>query len=296
MIELWFILGFLAALVWAFTNTIDKYVISKLVKTPIVPMIIFGVVGFLVSIVIYFVRGFQPLSYIHLSLVLLSGTIYLVTTYFYFRALQIEEVSRIVPLYYISPLFILLLAFLFLGEILIPLNYLGVLLLITGVILLNYKKGNGIKFGKAFWFMMIASLAVSVNEIIKKYLLDFTDFWTILSYQFISIFVILIIISIIYNKSIREQLRRNKIKIISGISMSSISNLTGIFFITIGISFGSVTLVNTVASLQALIVFIIAIVLSIFIPNIIKEEISKNTIGIKLFSILLMIVGVIFVS
>lgn len=295
MIELWLLFGLFAALSWALTNTIDKYVLSKLVKNPIAPIIVSSVIGVILSISIYFVKGFDSLSYIHISLALLNGAIYLILTFFYFKALQIEEMSRIVPLFYVSPLFILIFAFLLLEEILKPINYFGVLLLIIGAVLINYKKGINIKFGKAFWFMMISSLALSLSEIIRKYLLDYAEFWTILSYGFIGTFITLGVM-IIFKREFIKELAHCNFKTLLTISTSSVTNLTGIFLLTVGLSLGSVTLVNAVASLQPLFVLLIAIILSIFIPKIIKEEISRGTIIFKLISIILMIIGVMMVS
>lgn len=93
---LWVLFSILAAFIWAFVNIVDKYVLSKLVNKPIVPVIIMGFIGLLASLLIFAFLGFQKLSMGNILLAFISGFLYVLMVFFYFRAVKTEEISKVV--------------------------------------------------------------------------------------------------------------------------------------------------------------------------------------------------------
>jgi len=216
--------------------------------------------------------------------------------FFYFKAVKIEEISRIIPFFYLSPLFILILASIFLGEIFAPIKYLGIFFLVIGVFLISLKKITKISFGKAFWLMILSSFSLAINQVITKYLLGFADFWTIFSWTRIGTIVALIPVYFVCFPDLLSTVKEHGKKVISIISLNESLNVVGVIFITVAASIGYITLVNFLSSIQALFVLIFAVFLSIFYPKILKEEVGKSTVLLKLIAIILMFVGAILVS
>ena len=103
----WILLSILAAISFTCANIIDKYIIVKWFKNPIVPIISTGVVGLLASIFIYFTWGYSKLSILEIIITILSGTLTMFAIFLYLKAIKLEEISRIVALFYFSPLFTL---------------------------------------------------------------------------------------------------------------------------------------------------------------------------------------------
>lgn len=287
----WILFTILATLAWTIVNIIHKYILSKWVRDPVVPVMILGVIGLIASFLVYTFQGFSFLSYLNISLAFASGILYILAMVFYFKAVKIEEISRVVPLFYFTPLFILLLATIFLDEIFTPMKYLGIFLLIIGAILVSSKGLTNIQFGKAFWFMVLASLSLAINQVITKYLLNFTDFWTIFSYTRIgAIFALIPIFYLNFHKLLSTVKRHGK-KVVGVISANESLNMTGVLLITIAASVGYVTLVNALASVQPFFVLLFAVILSMFYPKILKEEIGRSTIILKLVAIIMMFAG-----
>jgi len=228
-------------------------------------------------------------------LAFVTGILYILSMLFYFKAVKIEEISRVVPLFYLTSLFVSILAAVFLGEIFTPVKYLGIFLLIIGAILVSSKNFIKFGFGKAFWLMIAASLVLSVNVIITKYLLDFADFLTIFSYIRIGAFFALIPIFCFSFKDLISTVREHGKKVIIVISLNEILNLVGVLLITIAMTKGYVTLVNALSSVQPFFVLLFAVILSIFYPKILKEEIGKSAVLLKLIAITLMFIGVILI-
>ena len=291
----WILFSILATIVWAIVNTVDKYILTKLVRKPVILLMILGIIGLIASFLVYLFHGFSYLSYFNIALAFAAGILYIIGILFYFKAVKIEEISRVIPLLYLSPLFVSILAAIFLGEIFTPIKYLGIFLLIIGAIFISSKNFIKISFGKAFWFMVLASLVLSVNAVITKHLLNFVDFWTIFSYIRIGAFFALIPIFCFSFKDLILSVREHGKKAIILISLNEILALVGVVLITIAMSRGYVTLVNALSSVQPFFVLLFAVILSIFYPKILKEEIDKKTVLIKLIAITFMFIGVILI-
>lgn len=292
---MWIIFSILAALCWAIINIVDKYIITKWVRKPIIPVIILSFISLIAGITIYFIKGFSYLSYFNLFLVFIAGVFYILMILLFFKALQLEEVSRVVPLFYLAPLFILIFAGTFLGEIFTPLKYLGIFLLMIGTILISSKDIYKIRFSKGVGLMILSALALSINQILTKYLLGFADYWTIFSYTRIAVFIGLIPFTFIYFPELRDTVKRHGKKVVVVISLNETFNLFAVFIFTIAVSIGYVTLVNSLSSIQPFFVLLFALILSIFYPHIIKEKIDKSVVILKFLAIALMFIGVILI-
>lgn len=292
----WVLFSLLAAFTWAIVNTVDKYVLTKWVRKPIVPVMILGVVGLVASIAVYLIHGFSRLSYTNILLAFIAGVFYLLMSLFYFKAVKIEEISRVVPLFHLTPLFILILASIFLGEFFAPVKYLGILLLVIGAVLISTKKITSIRFGKAFWLMILSSMCIAINMVITKYLLDFADFWTVFSWTRIGTVVALIPAYFIYYPDLLLTVREHGRKVLGVISFNESLNIGGVIFITIAASVGYITLVNALSSIRPFFVLLFAVLLSVFYPRILKEEIGKSTVLLKIIAIVLMFTGAVLIS
>ena len=293
---MWAIFSILAALCWAIVNIVDKYILTKWVRNPLIPVIILGIIGLIASIIVYFIYGFSYLSYFNIFLAFIAGIFYLLMAVFYFKAVKIEEISRVSPLFYLSPLFILFFAAIFLGEVFTPLKYLGIFLLVFGAILISSRNLSKISLGRAFWWMMLSAIALTINQILTKHLLNFTDYWTIFAYTRVGAVIGLLPIAYIYFPELIDTVRRHGKRVVAIISANETFNLLGVLSITIAVSIGYVTLVNALSSVQPFFVLLFAVILSIFYPSILKEEIGKSVIFLKFIAIILMFIGAILIT
>lgn len=291
----WILFSVLAALTWAVVNTVDKYILTKYVRKPIIPVMILGVIGLIASFLIYLFRGFADLSYSNMFLCFLAGIFYILMSIFYFKAVKIEEVSRVVPLFYLSPLFVLLFATIFLGEIFTPLKYLGIFMLVIGAILISSRNLLKISLRKAFWFMTISTFSIAIYYVLLKYLLNFADFWTIFSYIRIGTIFALIPMFYFYFPNLLSTVKEHGKGVVGIISANETLNLMGVLFSVIAVSIGYVTLVKALSSIQPFFVLLFTVILSIFYPKILKEKITKSIVLLKLFAIILMFVGMILI-
>ena len=288
---MWVIFSLSAAFCRATISIIDKYVLTKWIKNPLIPVMMIGIIGLFGSFVVYFFRGFAPLSNFNVFLSLAAGFLYILTAVFYFKALKEEEASRIVPLSSLSPLFILIFAGIFLGEVFTPIKYLGIILLIAGAILISSRNLLKITFSRAFGWMLLAVITASVVAVLTKYILNFTDYWTVFAWTRAGTAIGVIPIIFFYFPELKSVTKQYGKKVIIVMSANEVLNLFAVLFITIAMSIGYVTLVRALSSVSPLFVLFGAVILSRFYPFILKEEIGRSVILQKVLAIILMLIG-----
>jgi len=290
-IMLWVVFAILATLLGSIINIIDKFVVTKWVREPIIPLGIMGFVGAFSSILIFVIRGVSPLSYLSIIMTLSTGVIYVLGTLFYLKALKLGEVSRIIPLFYLSPVFTLILAGLFLNEVFSVVKYIGIISIVIGAVLISIKKFERIKITKAFWLMILASLSYAIYGVLTRYLLNFADYWTIFGYSRIGGLLITVPIFALYYSELRYSVSKYGKKVVGLITTNETINIIAVFLITIAISLGTATLVNSLVSIQPLFVLIFAFAITKIHPQALQEEINKKAMIIKLISIILIVTG-----
>lgn len=293
---MWAIFSISAALCWAIANIIDKTILTKWVNKPLVPIIVTGVVWLLFGIAVFISRGFSYLSLSNVILAILTGIVSILAWISYFKAMQTQEASRVIPLTNLSSLFVLVLAAVFLGEILTPLKYLGIFLLMVGAILISTKKSSKVHLGTALWWVILTALFYAINSVLTKYLLNSSDFWTIFGWKSVGMFLGSTPIAYLFIGDLIKTAKQHGKKVVISMSASESITAVGILFSVIATSLGYVTLVNALSSIQPFFVLLFAVLLSIFFPSILKEELSRSIISLKILAILFIFVGVLLVA
>ena len=290
----WILLSVLAALLWAVSNVLDKFLLSKYIKEPMVPLLSFGFVGIISSLIVFFFNGFGQVSFHFLVVAFFLGLMYVLANILYFLALQGEEVSRVISLLYLDPLFTAVMSAVFLGEVFSVSKYFGILLLVLGAILISYRKASGFKISKGIIYCIISAFLFAVYNLVLKYMLGQTNFWIAFAYIRFFTFIGLLPIYYFYFKPFVGFIKQTKVAAIS--FTSNAISLIAILFFTIATSIGYVTLTTSLSAVQPFFILFITLILSLFYPHLLKEEHAKGVFWQKLFAIILMFVGVLLIS
>ncbi|HYV33509.1 MAG TPA: EamA family transporter [Candidatus Limnocylindria bacterium] len=291
----WILFSLLAAFIWAGTNILDKYILSKWVKTPTLVLMGFGLACLIAAAGIYVFKGFAPMDWKVVVASLLSGIFYLLAELMYYKAAQVEEISRVISLIYLDGLFTAILSAIFLGEIFSPLKYLGVVLLVAGAIAISYKKSTGFKFTKAIWLCILGAVLYSFCSQFAKFSLNHSDYWTVFAYIRLGTFIALLPVYYSNFKTLKifatQETKRFGILILNNAAV-----LVGALFFVIAASLGYLTLANALAATQPFFVLIMIVSLSLFYPHVLKEESNKVIVAQKVFAMVLMFIGVLLVT
>ena len=179
MIANWIIFAIIAELMWSFTSLIDKIVLSKgHIKNPFVYIVLNGGMNiFLVALLPFFSFGYLKLT--DLISVFSTGIFLSLGVILYYKAVQCEEISRVLVLWQLIPIFVLLLSFLFLGERLTANNFIGFGMLLSAGFLISFKKINKkFRLSKAFYYMLGSAIFIASHYVVAKHIYSVTGFWS----------------------------------------------------------------------------------------------------------------------
>ena len=291
-----------ASFLWAMTIHIDKIMISHTGETSvnIKTLLVFStlIAGIILSPIWLIMSNFKvQISIISLICVLLASVIYILGTYFYYKALERNDASIVVVMSQLIPVFSYVLALIFFKENLSVTQIIGSVIITLSAVLIsfNFKEKNSQSKKAALFLMIMSSLGYAVYFFLFDIAIRHSEynscaFW----YQMGFLILGIILFSI---KSFRESF--NKVINTHGAKYVSL-NVTN-EALNLGsnllINFANVTialaLANVLSGLQGMFVFLIGIVGVKILPKYFKEDLSKKVVIQKIVCIILSILGLI---
>lgn len=291
----WIVFAIAAQALFAVSNFIDKFLIDKRIKDPFLVTILAGLASLLLGLLIFLFRGFSLIETKQLILILISGILLELYLIPYFKALRMDDASRIVPLFQFVPVFVLILSFIILGEALTGKQFLGSVFIIIGGFVLATKKIEGgiFRLRKSLWFMVIASLLYAITGVLFKWVVVAEDFWLTLAYESIGMGIgaIILLLWPPYRTGFGREMKKLKLSTWGLLFVNETVYVLALLTLFYAILLGSVALVSVIGGVQPFFVLVYGLILSIWFPSIIKEDIQKNTILIKALAILLIFIG-----
>ena len=300
---LWLALAFLGPISWAASTHIDKYLVEKYFKdsNTAVLMVFTAIIGILALPLIWL---FQP-SVLNLPLsesaiVALSGAMYMGAMLFYLRAMQSEEASVVAPLFQFSTIFTLVLAWLFLRELLSWSQLGGVALILAGALAISM---HGRAFLRQFnlrlvLLMAISTLILAASTVLFKYFAISTGFWDTTFWMFAGEAVFgagILCVPSLFREFIA--LFRRSPGAVAGINAANeLVNLGGGLAVRFASLLAPVALVSAVSSTTTLFVFALGFLLTEFFPSLGREDLSARNLVQKGVSALLVTAGVLLAN
>jgi len=294
----WFLLAFIPPIFWAFCNVIDKFLLEKYIKDPISYQIFISFFD-IISIVIILVLSSVSGNFYVFLLGITIGMLGVIATTLYNKSMLDEEASRVVPLVYLDSIFVVILAYIFLGEVFNFQKYLGIILIVAGGILISLKKM--VKkwcFSSAVKFILIAGFLWAISSIISKYTLNFTDYFSLTAFQMLGyiIFGPLFLLSNRIRKNFLSCMKRFDKKAFLLMISVTLIYLIGVLSFYFAASISSISLVYAIVSTQPFFIFTYMLIITKMAPGIVKEEIDKSTILLKIIAICLIFLGTLFIG
>jgi len=289
----WLIFAFVAAVFWAVGVVIDKYIITKHMQDPFSYQLLYTMAESPILLLLLFASISSALPWSLLGIV--AGFGIYPGLILYFKAMAIEEASRVISMWYTSPILVLLLAYVFLEEKLSLPSYLGVVFLVLGAIFISYRKEEGKKpvISPALGLILASGVVFAGYEVLTKYVLGAIDYLSYLFWNFVGTAMIafsLFCLPKIRGNFLSDIKRVNRTVLFWRIVNTSLGIIASVFYY-IAISGGPVSLVSAASSLEPFFVFAFTLLLSLFVPKILKEETRKRVVTIKALAIILIVAG-----
>ncbi|MGC8901450.1 MAG: EamA family transporter, partial [bacterium] len=294
----WILFAIIANVLFAVSNLFDKFLIEKRVREPLALSVLGGWIDFLFAMGIILIHGFSITSSLQMTILLISGVFVELALIPYFKALSLEDASRISPLFQSMPVFVLLLSYIFLREALTLRQLLGFLLILIGSIIVSIQKtdAGGFKIRKVFLWVLLASLLWALPAVMFKFVIVNQNFWDALACEFFGVTIGATILFFLYSKRVIAQIKEIKAGTWSILNINEFIYIVGRMSNFYAIKLGPVSLVAVLGGTIPLFVFLFGLVLSIWFPDIIKEDITIASIITKLSAIALVACGLWFIN
>jgi drug/metabolite transporter (DMT)-like permease len=278
---------------WGLNNVLYKFLMVNKFRGyyPMLAFMSFNDVIFAVAL-----NLFTPISFEfpYVVYALAVGLLPPLAFWFYSKALMVEEISRITPLFQFIPIFVVMLSVVFLSEILSAQRYLGIAIILSASVLISYRRTkSGRSLSSALKLMIPFSLVLAVHSILEKFLLEHIDYWSVFFWNILGAFcgVLVLLVFSRHRRELLETVSSFGKRMYLVVFVCEGVYFAGMMSWLIAASMGYVSLVSAFAGLQHFFVFIFVVLSSLFMPKILKEEMTKAVIVLKISAIAFMIAG-----
>ncbi|PIP29612.1 hypothetical protein COX27_00485 [Candidatus Kuenenbacteria bacterium CG23_combo_of_CG06-09_8_20_14_all_36_9] len=319
----WLLITLLAYFLNAVAMVTDKALLKKnKIEHPFVYVFYIAALGCLLMLFLI-PFGLKIPDGLTILVSLFAGATFVWALLLMFSALKKDEASRVNPMVGgLTPIFVFLFAWYILEEKLNCDQYAGLIFLIIGSLLialdfhkhgaltwLKKKLGFKPKFSlpqikKTIWLVLPSAALFGVSSVLTKLVYSQIQFltgfiWTRAG----SLIAVILLLFIPANfQAVKASFKSNK-------NNASQTKKTGAMFLLgqacggssailqqYAIFLGSVTLVQALQGIQYVFIFIFAVLLTTFLPKIIKEEMTKEILMQKIIAIILIIIGLYFIA
>jgi drug/metabolite transporter (DMT)-like permease len=296
--ELWIIFAILATLLWSVQAIFNKLIRQNYIKHSLAYIIILLPTGFYPFLLLLF-ESFQLPTLTDILIMLVSGTVTYIAHYLYIESLHYEDASTINIMLAVHPVFVLIIASIFLKETLTGTNLIAFIMILSAAIFASVKPTKKKTISKTGLILIIvASFFFAIKNTTLKAVTQY-NLATVMSIATIPFLILTPLILLFSTKqrqnsiTLFKQLTKKQKSIVY---FSEILGLTAVFLSYLALKTGKVSLVTVIIQSKPILVFMMAIFLSLKLPHLLKEELTKKIITLKIISLLMIIIGIILLT
>ena len=293
----WITASLVVAAALGLVNVIDSHLITKRMPSfwaYLLPVSVIHIIYGLVFLNLYpLTDGVPAFAWLITAVAAVTRTLAILLM---LNAMRTEEVSRVIPVVNIYPVFVAILAVPLLGEALNWLQWMAILITVAGAVLISIRwrgQGGGARLRKSFIMLLASGLLLGVSNTAAKYALDYVSFWNMYSISDLcygTIFFLLAARPGVF-RELRDMAKRGTA--LKLLALNETLTLGGYILSFWAMERGPVSLASTVMGTRPFFVFLYTLVLSRALPGVLLEEhLSKGIIALKIGSIALIIGGV----
>ena len=256
---------------------------------------------FVLPFALLFDQSVFQIGTLNISTLALSGFLYIVGLIPYLWALDLDEVSIVIPIFQTIPVFGFIYAYFVLGETLTPQQIFASILIITGAIGISLDLSQGMPKlkKKVLFYMLLASAIFAGVDLLFKFIAVSEGFWAGMFWHFTG-YLIFAIPVLIFVRKYRQQflrlMRENKVLILSVNSINETLNLVARGMFGYATLLAPLALVQVVNGFQPFFVFIYGVVLTLFFPPLGAEKLIRKNVVQKILAIIVIFIGTYFLN
>ncbi len=218
-----------------------------------------------------------------------------------FFVLRREEVSRVTPVWQSSPVFVALLAVVFLDESLAWQGWLAVLLVVSGAVAVSVDLGRSglgaFRLRPTFFLLIAGAVIIAVGQLLLKVGSDDLDVWHNMAFRGAGLFTSLAAPwwRPPYPARLIRWIRKPS-NAVSLVLSEGVGPFTGNLFLLMAIAVGPVSLVSALFGTRPIWVLFITLLLGLFAKQFILESITGRDLVLKLVATSAVVAGIVIIS
>jgi drug/metabolite transporter (DMT)-like permease len=282
MVATWLQITILTAAIYAFISLFDKLISDIVLPDPVAAMALNGLPRFLTFMIIGAIGGNLFLGSVDgiwarrwlVWAGIGTGVLYAFAMIVWYRGIATTDVTTFVPLFSTRTIFTTALAALFLSETFPSAVYIGIVMIVLGAIVISVEDPAeeitrlALESRDAVLLSLITAAMFAIIYIALDGLTIGADIWSILFWIGFGGAVISMDFAVIKRTELLELGSRSKVALAANGGLSAVA----FFTFTAAISLGPVSLVVAIVNLDAVFVFLGAMLLSQLMPGRITEE------------------------
>lgn len=285
----WIFLTMVAAVLESISNIYDRFVLKNELKTSDTMISLWGFFAGIMFCGPALISGLVVIDQLAVTFGLASALFYLISMHYYYKAVNSGEVNRVVPILSLNPVIILVLATIFLNEIHDTIRYLGIGLIIIGVLIhtIDEQRHRIINKKAIIWACLAATTFAIKNILIKWQVIHNIDPLNTLFWVGLFIFVLNIPFTIAKRHSWKIKNKKVWPDLLVAATLGAATTLT----YSAAIASGPASLVAFLHRIQILFVFLISSLLDFFKPQLLHEQFNKAAFFQKLSGVMFILIG-----
>lgn len=291
----WLFFALSSSATYSIVNFIDKYILEKEVRDYRSLPIYSSIISIFFGVLLWIITGFPVLSFQDTILIMFTGMLTIWGAAFYFKVLSDNETSKVIILFQLTSLITLILASVFLKEVITSIQLVGFFLILLATLGISLdKRQKQLKLSSAFALILLADLFWALSYVVFKYVSSANSFSKIISFESWGLALgglILYVLFPSFSKAFKKT--QNKVR---KFALVLILFNEGVFLIAkllmfLAISIGPVALVNVVGGTQVFFGIAFGFILTLIAPKIFQENITRDGLAKKISMATLVLIG-----
>ena len=293
----WIIIAIVGYFLSAVSKIFDKVLLARAVSQPVVYTFYGGLLSGFVILLFPFGFAFIPIKIFFLAMG--AGALFVMSIFFLYRALKKNDASRVVPLVVgIGPFITLVLSSIVFGESVSGYLLFSFLFLVLGGVLLSIDTAGYGRLQKQLLVDSFASsAAMGASLVLTKAVFLHTSFINGVIWTRLGVFVTAIMLLALprlraYLKK-HHEINQSQIGLFFG---NKIIGASGLFLVGYALANGSPSFVHALGSFEYFFVFILGFFVTIYMPRVLKEDVSPRALSFKIFGAVSLVVALLLLS
>lgn len=295
---IWLAFALISPAFWAIVHVLDSYCVDEVFDHPWVGIITSGLtmlaaLPFLAVGLVF--TGVGPMSAEAVGLCILSGFVFMASQLLYFQALAITESGIVAAYWNFIPLFLPIVSYLLLGEVLSGPRYAGAAILIVSSVAFCLLDGLESRWS-SFWMMFVGAWLQVAYFLLQKRVFATCPVYQ--SFLVITLSMAMAGVSPLLVPRFRRVFRGNWPRILPAMRFLlgiEVANLIAVGTSQYAVSFGTPSLVSAVEASMPAYTFVLSLVLYAATRKYGEEE-ARHSLPVKLLLVAVMVFGVWLVS